>query len=342
MTLRSPKIQDVARAAGVSTATVSRALSNPNVVADGTRKAVLEAVASTGYRINRIAQNLRRRMTGAIVVLVPNLGNPFFSQILAGIEAVTSASGFSVLIVDSGQTEVKAELAIEYLHNHAADGLIVLDASLPLDRMMASNATNAAPPVIFACERPNSGKQLISVTVDNRLGAALAVRHLHGLGHRRIGHVCGPPGNVLTVARREGTIAELNALGLAVRKEWFLPGDFSIESGGRAARQWMALEDRPSAVFCASDQMAFGFISELHTNRVHVPEAVSVVGFDDIEIASRFIPALTTIRQPRIEIGAIAAEILLRRISGDELASDIADRRLPVELIVRRSTGPAA
>jgi len=340
MSLRSPRIQDVARAAGVSTATVSRTLSNPDLVAEDTRKLVLDAVASTGYRINPTARNLRRRTTGAIVVLVPNLGNPFFSLILAGIETVASANSFSVLIADTEQSAVKADLAIEYLHNHRADGLIVLDASLPMAHVPV-NLPKFSPHVVFACERPAGAKKLISVTVDNHQGAAIVIRHLHGLGHDRIGHVAGPASNVLTVARREGMIRELQKRNLPVRREWFFAGDFSIESGARAARQWLALGDRPTAVFCSSDQMAFGFISELHGCGIGIPADVSVVGFDDIEIASRFIPALTTIRQPRIEIGAIAAEILIRRISGEHLPDDTSDRRLPVELMVRNSTGPA-
>jgi LacI family repressor for deo operon, udp, cdd, tsx, nupC, and nupG len=228
---------------------------------------------------------------------------------------------------------------MEYLHNHRADGLIVLDASLPM-APVSTNLPKFSPHVVFACERPTGARKLISVTVDNHEGAALAIRHLHSLGHERIGHVAGPSANVLTIARREGMVRELQKLGLPVRKEWFFAGDFTIESGARAARQWLAMSDRATAVFCASDQMAFGFISELHRCGVRVPEDVSVVGFDDIEIAGRFIPALTTIRQPRIEIGAIAAEILIRRISGEHLPDDTTDRRLPVELVARDSTGP--
>ena len=137
----------------------------------------------------------------------------------------------------------------------------------------------------------------------------------------------------------EGTVAELNALGLAVRKEWFFSGDFSIESGGRAARQWMALEDRPSAVFCASDQMAFGFISELHSNRLHVPEAVSVVGFDDLYLSKAFYPPLTTVSQPRADIGRTAMSQLLNVLSDDDIGAEPAIV-LPTTLNIRGSTAP--
>jgi LacI family repressor for deo operon, udp, cdd, tsx, nupC, and nupG len=336
MSRRSPKILDVARVAGVSAATVSRALSNPDLVAEETRKSVLDAVATTGYRINRTARNLRRQVTGAIVVLVPNLGNPFFSQILSGIEAVGTAGGYSVLIVDTEQAEEKSDLVREYLHNNRADGVLVLDASLPIPQELRG-AGSAPAPLIFACEKPLRS-EFPSVTVDNELGARLAIRHLFALGHRAVGHVAGPAGNVLTAARRGAAQAEIAALGGPIRKPWFLSGDFGIESGVRAAQALLAMRERPTAMFCASDLMAFGLISELYAHGVRVPEDLSVVGFDDIEFASRSIPALTTIRQPRVEVGAIAAEMLIGRIAGAAHPHGDADRVLPVELIVRKST----
>lgn len=332
-----PKIKDVARVAGVSAATVSRVLNHPETVAEPTRQAVLEATRRTGYRINLAARNLRRRRTGSIVVLVPNLGNPFFSAILAGIEMTFARHGLNVVVFDTQQPDVPPELVLEYLHNSRSDGIISLDGGIPETLLKNSGARSSLPPIIFACEWDANG-DYPSVRADNFEGARMAVRHLAALGHRKIGHLQGPPGNVLTEARRAGMTAAICELGLELRREWFLGGSFALESGARAAIEWIDLKERPSALFCASDQIAFGLISELHRNGVYVPRDLSVIGFDDIDIASRFIPPLTTIRQPRTQLGAAAAELLLDHIEGRRDTGEPVREILPVELVVRGST----
>lgn len=340
MDRKTPNIQDVARIAGVSTATVSRAISNPSVVSEATREAVFDAIRRTGYHINMVARNLRRGRTGAIVVLVPNLGNPFFSLILAGIEQAAAPAGFSVLIVDTKQPHADQEQIFTYLHTTRADGLISLDGTLPCELLARQGRTKALPPLVFACEWTEKSP-FVKVVIDNEAGASMGIRHLHALGHRKIGHVQGPPGNVLTETRLAGTRKALAELELPIRPEWFFAGDFSLRSGALAARQWMALEERPTAVLCASDQMACGFISEIVSAGLSVPRDVSVVGFDDIDIARHFIPALTTIHQPRVAIGRAAARLLIERINDETGEKAFEDQTLPVELIARQSTGPA-
>lgn len=335
-----PTIQDVARVANVSTATVSRALSYPERVSAETRRLVIEAIEQTGYAVNQTARNLRRRQAGAILVLVPNLGNPFFSQILAGIEATVSRAGLNVLIADTRQPDVRVTQLSAYLHNNRADGLILLDGSLPED--FFAGLRRSTPPIVFCCEW-NDAAALPSVRFDNAGGAGLAVRHLHALGHRRIGHILGPADNVLTGERRRGVEAALAGFGLPLASEWTFEGDFSLASGAAAARRWLELSERPTAVTAASDQMACGFIAELHRNGVATPRDVSVVGFDDIDIAEQFIPALTTVRQPRALIGETAAAALIELIRAQEAgAAPVPVREvLAAELIVRGSTGPA-
>lgn len=336
---RLPKIQDVAREAGVSTATVSRALSQPEKVAEATRQAVMSAVRKTGYRVHMAARNLRRGRTGVIVALVPNLGNPFFSEILAGIETVASQAGFGVLVADTTQPDFSRDSLTDFLRADRADGLVVLDGTLSRVLAPSIDEGGAHPPVVFACEW-TEGTHYPSVIIDNRLGGRLAVEHLAALGHTSIGHISGPAKNVLTSARREGARDALKAHGLAFRPEWFLPGDFTLQSGIEAARTWLALAERPTAMFCASDQMAFGFISQLHRNGLSVPADVSVVGFDDIDISACFIPALTTVRQPRLEIGMVAAEKLIEQILAPAAQTEFHEHKLPVELIRRESCAP--
>lgn len=326
---RSATIQDIARLTGVSTATVSRALSHPDQVAESTRKAVLEAVGKTGYQINHTARNLRLNRTGSILALVPNLANPFFSEILSGMASILVHSGFGLLIADTRAGPDPRAGFKHYLESRMADGLVVLDGGLVDD--IPSEDFN--PPVIFACEW--TGSTLPSVRVDNGAAAAMAVRHLVENGHSAIGHVTGPQGNVLTQTRLEGTRDALFACGLELPREWVFQGDFSLESGARAARRWMELHPRPSAVFCASDQMACGFIGALRHAGIDVPRQVSVVGFDDIEVAEHFVPALTTIRQPRRLIGEQAAKLMIETI--EQPGHPPAKELIPVELIRRQS-----
>ncbi len=310
------------------------------MVAEATRLLVTKAVEKTGYQVNLAASNLRRRRTGTIVVMVPDIGNPFFSRILASVESVAAAAGLGVLLVDTKQHRASRQQVFAHLNRTRADGLLVLDGALAKELNDLGGRDSAMPPVVFACEWLEDGA-FPSVVIDNQHGAELAVRHLFELGHRRIGHVCGPEGNVLTLTRRRGTEKTLRALDLPVRPDWFLKGDFSLQSGVEAASAWLALEDRPTGVFCSSDQMACGFISELVRLGLSVPRDVSVVGFDDIEFASRFIPPLTTVRQPRGDIGAAATEMLIRCIEKPDEA-EMPRRVLPIELIVRDSTAAPA
>ncbi len=321
----------------MSTATVSRALSSPERVSEETRRQVIEAVERTGYRVNQTARNLRRRQTGAIVALVPNLGNPFFSRILAGIEATAARIGYNVLIADTRAPHARDGGLIAYLDQNRADGLIVLDGGLP-PRVFAEDG-RPRPPVVFCCEWDDA-TGLPSIRFDNAGGETLAVSHLAGLGHRRIGHILGPVENVLTHARVEGFRRGLAEHGLEDNAAWQFAGDFTLEAGIAAARRWLALETRPTAVTAASDEMACGFIAELHRAGVSVPRDVSVVGFDDIDIAAQYIPAITTVRQPRFEIGERAADLLLDLVKGVEAGVDD-PVYLAAGLVVRESTGPA-
>lgn len=330
-------IKDVARVAGVSTATVSRALSKPQAVSQATREAVLEAARHTGYQINQAARNLRTRKTRTIVVFVPNLGNPFFSNILSGIEATAAESGMNVLVVDTNSSENRSKSIRNYLSNALADGIIVMDGTLPPELLTAHHPSHPAPPVVFACEW-SPAAPFPSVRTDNRGGGFMAAKHLLSLGHSRIGLLRGPRENVLTHERELGLRKGLADAGLELHEKMIFEGDFSIESGATAADAFMSLKDRPTGVFCSSDMMAVGFISALNKYGIQTPGNVSVVAFDDIMIAPHFIPALTTIHQPRERIGVTAASFLIDAIKDAKSQTRRDVVTLPVELIIRDST----
>lgn len=337
MTSKTATLQDVARVASVSTATVSRTLSHPDVVSESTRIRVAEAVRSTGYRINRAARNLRTKRAHSVLVLLPDLANPFFSTILEGISRNLSQRGYSMLIASTKQVHDSGERLIDYLDDVRADGMIILDGGLDADVLKSLEDASQADRVLFACEWVD-GTSFPSVRCENRKGTQAAVTYLYDLGHRKIAHVTGPEGNVLMHSRKDAFIAEMTRLELALKPEWIIAGDFSLAAGCLAAQTWIAMEDRPTAVFCASDQLAMGFIAELSRHGFSVPDDVSVMGFDDIDLAAQFIPALTSIRQDRLMIGETAAEMLMARImtpDGDHLESAAV---LPVSLVIREST----
>lgn len=340
MIRKSATIQDVARAAGVSAATVSRVLSNPGLVSEHTREAVLDAVRETGYRVNQAARNLRMQRAGAVLILVPNLGKPFYSGILAGISEGFVGSDYAVLIADTESNPLQDATLSGYFIDGRIDGAISLDGGLSAEALEHCTRCGAGERIVFLCEWVE-GQDFPVISSDNTEGARLAIRHLHDLGHRKIAHVTGPDGNVLTIARREGMVAERKRLGLPMRPEWIIRGDFSLESGHEAAQRILAMRDRPTAVFCSADMVAFGLIAGLIAGGLQVPEDISVVGFDDIEMSGSFVPALTTIRQDRHSLGRRAAEVLLKSLAN---TSEKRGREpaMPVELVIRASTAPPA
>ena len=333
---RSPSVKDVARLAGVSTATVSRTLNNMDSVSAETKDVVLRAAKEVGYRVNQSARSLRLQRTGAIAVLIPNLGNPFFSNILAGIESVMTQSNMNVLVLDTQGQSTQQSYIAEYLTGQRADGIICLDGQLEPDADSA-NSTMVKLPVVFACEWPLSDNCSV-VRSDNAKGAKLAVDHLIALGHKHVGYIAGPVENVLTQVRQQATVAALRKHKVKVVDQWFFKGDFSLQSGATVAHQWLALDERPTALFCASDLMAIGVMAELKKHGFTVPDDLSIMGFDDIAIAQYYSPTLTTIRQPTRELGFAAATALLARLNGDNEL--VVKKLLDVELVERLSTAP--
>ncbi len=337
--MKTSTLQDVARVAKVSTATVSRTLSNPDVVSESTRRRVSEAVKVTGYRINRAARNLRTQRAHSVLVLLPNLANPFFATILEGISRHLSQLGYSMLIASTKQVHDSGERLIDYLDDARADGMIILDGGLAPEVVEMLAAAPQAKRILFACEWVD-GASFPSVRCQNRQGARVAVSHLYELGHRKIAHLTGPEGNVLMHTRMDAFVLEMAARDLELKPEWIIPGDFSLSAGCHAAKAWVAMQDRPTAVFCASDQLAMGFIAELSRRDVKVPDDVSVMGFDDIELAEQFIPPLTSIRQDRLLIGETAAKMLMERIVSPDVEHSSSAAVLPVSLVTRESTAP--
>ncbi|PZQ97063.1 MAG: LacI family transcriptional regulator [Cereibacter sphaeroides] len=331
-----PTIEDVARIAGVSIATVSRCLHKPEVVAEATRNRILTAVRDTGYALNTAAQSLRVRRSYNVLVVVPDIGNTFFSVILRGIQQVASEAGITMLIGDTGRSPEREEGYMRNLLNGRADGVLLLaEPQAPWLDLPIANSEGVLPVVAISEVLP--GGEALSVGIDNVGAARDAVAYLLGLGHKRIAHLAGPETNILTAARRDGYRRALNEAGIRNDPALELAGDFGVASGAAAFERYRTLEPRPTAIFCANDESAMGFISAAHAAGLQVPRDISVVGFDDIHFAQAFLPPLTTVRQPRTEMGAEAMRMLLAIWAQGQPKSVV----LPTQMILRDSVAPA-
>jgi LacI family transcriptional regulator, repressor for deo operon, udp, cdd, tsx, nupC, and nupG len=309
------KIADVARLAGVSVATVSRALANPSVVSAEARKRVLDAVRAIGYTPNAAARNLRVRRTGLVLVVVPDIANVFFAEILRGIDAMLSTHGYGLIIANLDNSPAKEPRYVDLVHAGQVDGILLLCGHVPgdADRNMAS----AGIPIVAACERIPEAL-FPQVEVNNRAAAREAVAHLVALGHRRIAYISGPKANILDHERRAGYVDALKEAGLQAESALDLAGDFTFRSGAHAASQVLGMcSGRPTAAFAANDEMAIGFLKAMHAAGIRIPQDMSVVGFDAVEYADFCEPTLTTVIQPRHEIGAQAALLLVQVMTGN-------------------------
>jgi LacI family repressor for deo operon, udp, cdd, tsx, nupC, and nupG len=334
---KTTTIQDVARFANVSTATVSRALSSPQKVSEGTRARVSEAIRVTGYTLNQAGRSLRQRSARTILVGLPDIRNPFFSSILDAIEREAAARGYGVLVLNlylGHETILRLQ---NFLLSNRADGLLLLDGSVDTDLLRAISEQAGAIPIVVACEEiPNSGFH--TVLTDNIEAAQRATRHLVDLGHRRIGHLLGPDHNVVSRDRLAGFTRALTEAGIAPAPEWLFRGNFEMESGFAAAARFASLNRRPTAIFAANDESAIGFLSGLRQHGLVCPRDISVVGFDDLGVAPHYAPPLTTMRQPRETLGRMAAEALIDMVEEPETRAAPLRVVLRSELVVREST----
>jgi LacI family repressor for deo operon, udp, cdd, tsx, nupC, and nupG len=325
-------IKDVARELGMSIATVSRALSRPELLRPSTRERVMGAVERLGYHPNMMARGLRQGLAHSILFVAPNL-SPFFLEIFAGAEAVTRDSQFSLLFGNSNGDLDRVQHFFDQIASGRADGIILLTGVAP---EAYSSGERQLPPLITVLERL-PGASVPVVHTDHYVGAQDAVRHLIDLGHRRIAHITGLRRVASTIRRLEGYRSALGVAGLPVPAELIQSGDFSTSSGAAAMTHLMSLAQPPTAVLCGNDEIAYGAIRALVKMGLSVPGDVSVVGFDDQNLAEFYNPPLTTVNIPRHELGRRAAQELIDQLAGREVAREVV---LPTRLVVRESTAP--
>lgn len=326
-------IKDVAQRAGVSVTTVSHVLNATRFVSDDARERVEAAVLALAYVPSAVARSLKHNTTRTLGMLIPNNSNPYFAEIIRGVEACCFDAGYNLILCNSDDQPDKQASYVRVLAEKRIDGLVLVSSGVAPD--LAAQLQAQALPVVLV-DREVPGLDCDLVEVDHTAGGEIATRHLLELGHPQVVCISGPAGLTPSSQRRAGWKRALAAAGVARREGDLVRGDFTSHSGYLAMQSLLARKQRPSAVFVCNDVMAIGALCAIHEAGLRVPEDISVVGFDDIELAAYTFPPLTTVAQPKQAIGTGTAQLLLERIAGESGAP----RRLILqpELRVRKST----
>lgn len=327
-------MKDVAKRAGVSVATVSHVINETRFVSEELKQRVLKAIEELDYQPDAVARSLRRKETRTIGLIVPDNSNPFFAEVARGIEDVGFEQGYSVILCNSDWNLEKELTYLDTLIAKRVDGIVFIAATTQVEHVK-SLVENRTPVVV--AERKMPEIEVDSVLVDNFQGGYEATKHLLDLGHRRIGCISGPWDLTPSAERVTGYKLALNRHELRAEEDLIVRGDYLFESGEMAVRTLLELSAPPTAIFACNDLMAIGAMKAILEQGLRVPEDISIVGFDDIALASYLNPPLTTIAQPKYELGRMAAQLVIQRItsSGSREKREIV---LESRLVVRGST----
>ncbi len=328
---RHPTLADVAKEAGVSPSTASRALRNDAAVRAATKRRVRETARRLGYEPNRLARSLRTRSSSFVGVIVPDIAIGFYARAVKGAQDMLERAGYQVLVMNTEREGRREVEALRTLLAHRVDGVLLATSG-------GFDGSERVPVVFFDNLVPGSG--VGNVARANRDGMAILVSHLAGHGHQRIGFVGAPSLLTSAMERLEGFQASVAAAGLPFRSEYVRLGDevWSPAGGERATRELLDLEEPPTAIVTASDTLAFGAIEALRARGRRIPEDVALVSFDDPLFGDLLDPPVTALARNERELGELAASLLLHALQTGARAAP-AEVRLPVELIVRRSCG---
>jgi LacI family repressor for deo operon, udp, cdd, tsx, nupC, and nupG len=327
------KMSDVARLANVAPATVSRVLSQPHLVSEETQRKVLKVIEELNYQPHMIARQFRKKETKTILVVVPDIARPFFSQVLKGIQHTAIESGYRVILGDTENNIEREGEFVDLLFQRQADGMILLTARMDKERI---EQISRQFPTVLACEYFD-GLDISTVSIDNISAARKITEHLINIGHTKIAHITGPMNVVLSRDRLKGYRQAMEIHDLSIDATFIQEGDLSLECSYNQMIKLLSLKSPPTAVFVYNDEMAIGAIKAIKDSGLKVPEDVAVVGIDNLEISSIVEPHITTIDQPKYEIGKKAMELLVQLINGIKLENKKFVFR--DKLIIRESCG---
>lgn len=330
-------IRDVAKAAGVSAATVSRVLNKPDEVKDKTKNKVLASVSELGYTPNNLASNLRRLKTNNILVVMPDVISYCNYGVVRGMERLAYANGYNILLGNTQHQSVIEKSYANMAKSKQIDGMILLCSTLPFELRPNLPVSAQLPPLVNAAEAVKIAG-IPSVGIDNEQAAIDAVNYLISLGHRKIAAITGNLFSPSSIDRLMGYRVALESAGIPVNENWIESGSYSQQAAENACIKLMRLTDTPTAFFCFSDEMAISCMSALLRLGFSIPCDVSVMGFDNISQSNFCYPSLTTVSQPMEDIGNSCMELLLPQLSGKCMNG--VQVKLKHSIVVRKSTGP--
>ncbi|MBD8014324.1 LacI family DNA-binding transcriptional regulator [Planococcus wigleyi] len=324
-------IQQVAKQAGVSVATVSRVLNGKDKVSTKTKLKVEEAIQYLNYEPSMLGRNLRNSESRIVLILIPSISNPFYFEVIKGIENMALSQNYSILLCETDSKPEKEEIYFDLVRKKMADGIISMDPAVNVETLKEL-AENYA---IIQCSEYGGGIGIPYVTIDSEEASYHAVKHLIQIGHRKIALMNSDEKFLYARERRMGYERALQEHGIPLDGEYiFYTQELGFEQGQQTMKKILQLQDRPTAVFAVSDLLAIGALKEINAAGLHVPEDVAVVGFDKIDFSNMTNPALTTVAQPMYKMGTVAARMLIEKIQGKTVDSIV----LGHELVIREST----
>ena len=326
-------IYDVAKLAGVSTATVSRAINDSGYVSEETKRGVLQAMEELGYVPSGGSRHTGLQTNLLIALIIPDITNPFFPAVVRGVDDFIGNKGYQLVLCNTGGGVDKELAILQVLIEKRVDGLIC--APTHDGKTTIALARKHSIPMVML-DRVGENLPVDCIATDHQIGAYKAVQHLLNLGHRRIAHVAGPREIPSAGERRRGYIAALEDYGVPLDLELIVQGDYTQHTGRWALERLMEMGEPPTAVLTSNDLNAVGLMEKAAERGVHIPNDLSVCGFDDIEYATIVSPKLTTVSQDKYELGKLAAEYLLRRIQNPATVPRYI--QLEPDLVVRAST----
>jgi len=323
-------IRDVAQAANVSISTVSHVINETRAVSPKTRARVLRAIEDLNYKHNRLASSLRQRKTQTIGVLLPNSTNPYFAEVLTGIEESCFEQNYNFIMGNANDNPQRELAYLQVLLSRQVDGIVLISTGAYVDsvNLLAANQT----PVVMV-DRSTDIETIDEIFTTNHAGGRLATEYLLRLGHTRIVCITGPSFLTPSAQRVDGYREALSTAGIIPDANWVIAGDFQMSSGYEATKTSLALSGPPTAIFACNDLMAVGALCAVHEVGLQVPQDISIIGYDDIPLASYTTPRLSTIAQPAREIGHLAVQRLLDRLQNPDKPPQ--HDMLPVTLVER-------
>ncbi len=322
-------IKDVAKKAGVAVSTASYALNGIEKVSAATVEKVLRAAEELNYQKNGFASDLKRTKTNTIALILSDMSGPYYSELIKGVQEVTASNGFDLIACSSVGGEKST--ASKFLREKRVDGAIVLAQNISTEVIKAS-ARKDFPIVVL--DRSVDHPFVIHVEVNNRQGGYEATEYLINKGHQSVGYVSGPRNSHDNEERFQGYLTALKEHGLTYQSRLKISGDFTREGGYRATKMLVAQQDLPDAIFYANDEMAIGGLQAFTEKKICIPEDVSVIGFDDIQLSEYVNPPLTTVKQPKYEAGALAVHLIFQMLAGEKVEQTY---NLPTEFVERQS-----